>query len=115
MLIDFWILYIQIFYAKIRYEFVFFDRHPKTEIYPHSNMAQRAISILFFFYPSPKKNFILYSDPVTILSRKKERTKTEILELNRYILDDLSKSKRNIIIKNDDIDDTLNIILEYLY
>jgi len=115
MLIDFWILYIQIFYYRIRYEFVFFDRHPKHEIYPHSSMAQRAISMLFFFYPSPKKNFILYNEPEIIRSRKKERSIKEINNLNTYIYDILSKDKRNVILKNDTIDDTLNTILKNLY
>jgi len=113
--VDFWLLYIQIFYAKIRYEFVFFDRHPKCEIYPHSGTAQKAIFVLFYFYPSPKKNFILYSTPEIIRSRKKERSTQEIDALNSYILDILSKNKRNIIIKNDTIDDTLNLILWELY
>jgi len=113
--IDFWFLYIRIFYAKIRYEFVFFDRHPKCEIYPHSSIAQKAVTILFFLYPSPKKNIILYNSPDVILSRKKERTHEEIIELNKYIFEVLQKNKKNIIIKNDNIDETLNCILEELY
>lgn len=112
---DFWLLYIQIFYYRIRYEFVFFDRHPSQEIYPHSGAAQKAIRVLFSFYPKAKKNFILYNTPEVIHTRKKERSIQEIDKLNQYILEDLRNKKRNIVIKNDAIDQTLNTILGHLY
>jgi len=115
MFLDFWLLYVSIFYYSIRYEFVIFDRHPKCEVYPHSSLAEKAIKCIFYLYPSPKKNFILYNTPEVILSRKKERTTEEILKLNDYIESTLSKQRKNIVIKNDIIDDTLNTILKNIY
>lgn len=112
---DFLFLYIQIFYFKIRYEFVFFDRYPKNEIYPHSKYAEIFINIIFFFYPSPKKYFVLYNSPAVIRKRKNERTEDEIIKLNKYIKNTLLKNKKVIAIKNDDIDSTLNKILSEIY
>jgi len=66
----------------------------------------------YFFYPKPDKYIVFWNEPEIILSRKQEVTKEYIDELN--------KNKEVIykgatFIKNDNIDDTLNLVLKKIY
>jgi thymidylate kinase len=66
----------------------------------------------FYFYPKPDKYIVFWNESDIILSRKKEVTREYIEELN--------KNKEIIyqgatFIKNDNIDDTLNLILKEIY
>ena len=68
--------------------------------------------LFFFLYPKPDIKIVLWNTPEVILSRKQEVTKEYIEELNR------NKEliyKNATFIKNDSIDDTLNLILKEIY
>ena len=105
---EFVLLYFKIFFYSIKYEFVFLDRHPKLEIFKNKKITKKFINLIFFFYPNPKKYFILWNEPNIILKRKKERTEKEILILNKEIKK--FNDKKIILIKNNTINETLNKI-----
>jgi len=68
--------------------------------------------IFFLFYPKPDKYIVFWNTSEIILSRKKEVTKKYIEELNQ----NKEKIYKNaIFIKNDNIDDTLNLVLKEIY
>ena len=68
--------------------------------------------LFFSFYPKPDKYIVFWNTSDIILSRKQEVTKEYIDELNR---NKESIYKGAIFIKNDNIDDTLNLILREIY
>ena len=61
----------------------------------------------------PDITFVLYNKPNVILKRKQEVSKEEIDKFNKHI--DNLPFKKNVKIKNNDIDTTLNLILKKLY
>jgi len=93
------------------YGFVICDRYHQ---YSKTNIKYIDLfnKLFFKFYPKPDKFIVFWNTPEIILSRKEEVTKEYIEELNK------SKEeiyKNAIFVKNDNIDDTLNIVLREIY
>ncbi|MBA2850510.1 thymidylate kinase [Methanococcus maripaludis] len=110
---DFLSGYCEILFKSIKKEYVFVDRYPKMEILSEGFLSKISRKLLFTFYPSPKTYFILYNSPEVILSRKKELSENEINKLNSKLL--RIQQKRAHIIKNDEINKTLNTILKEIF
>lgn len=94
-----------------KYSFVICDRY-----HQYSKSSVRWLDlfnkIFFTFYPKPDKYIVFWNTPDVILKRKKEVTKEYIENLNK---NKKEIYKGAIFIKNDNIDDTLNLLLREIY
>ncbi len=117
---QFYVLFKYILKGKIviydRYYFDFINDSRRSNIVLNRNF----IKSLYRFVYKPKYNFYLYNDYATILSRKQELEKEDIIELNenyQNLFREYSRknTKGNYIkIKNDRIDNTVSLIMNQI-
>jgi thymidylate kinase len=94
-----------------RYGFVICDRyHQDTDT--KIKWLKYINKIFFLFYPKPDKYIVFWNNPDIILSRKHEVTREYIENINK---NKEAIYKGAIFIKNDNIDDTLNLVLKEIY
>jgi len=96
-----------------RYGFIICDR------YHHYSKTASTIEVInlfnrffFTFYPKPTKFIVFWNTADVILSRKQEVTREYIENLNKNREEMYPNA---IFIKNDNIDDTLNLVLREIY
>ena len=103
----------------IKGETVFVDRYPKRELItwyniPHIN---RLLYTIFYryVYPNPSKVVFLRNEPAILHKRKDELT-TEEIDIYQESLSHILDKKRFVTkIKNDNLDETINMILSHLF
>ena len=93
--------------------FVICDRyHQYSETATSIKYIKLFNKIFFSLYPKPSKFIVFWNTPEVILSRKQEVTREYIENLNK----NKEKIYKNaIFIKNDNIDNTLNLVLKEIY
>jgi thymidylate kinase len=105
--------YIQVYKASKRYSIVFTDRYHRYSKTAMKNTYMDFFNKLFFrFYPKADIYIVLWNEADVILKRKQEVSKEYIEEFNAT---KEKEYKDAFFIKNDNIDDTLNLILKRIY
>jgi thymidylate kinase len=105
--------YIQVYKASKRYSIVFTDRYHRYSKTAMKNTYMDFFNKVFFrFYPKADIYIVLWNEADVILKRKQEVSKEYIEEFNAT---KEKEYKDAFFIKNDNIDDTLNLILKRIY